>query len=106
MYLKKRPTYFVKGTQRKTVFHTVEARELLAQGWAEEGKVAPVEEAAPVAPEPEPEPVAEAQPAPDLLDMTKAELVAYAEANDISVRAGATKSEILEACLESEASNG
>ena len=102
MYLKKRPTYFVKGTQRKTVFHTVEARELLAQGWAEEGKVAPVEEAATVVPEP----VAEAQPAPDLLDMTKAELAAYAEANDISVRAGATKSEILEACLESEASNG
>ena len=55
-HLKKLPTYFVKGEERRAVYFTVDAAELKAKGWTEEGEKAV---AAPL-PEPQPEIVVEA----------------------------------------------
>lgn len=108
MYLKKYPTYYIKGDQCERVYHTVRARELEAEGWVVEGQAVAVEAPSPVVAEPVAEVVTEpaAEEAPDFLEMTKAELVAYAEANEIVVRSNATKSEVLQACLESESNDG
>jgi|APSaa5957512576_1039674.scaffolds.fasta_scaffold186247_2 hypothetical protein len=57
----------------------------------------PVAVAVAPAPEPEPEPVAVAPEPAWSMDNTKAELVAAAEAADIEVQSGWTKSQILEA---------
>ena len=42
------------------------------------------------------------EPEKGLDEMTKAELIAYAEGNDIQFKPYATKSEILEACQAAE----
>ncbi len=108
MHLKKLPTYFVKGDQRKAVYHTVLARELQAAGWKPEGEKQAAEPkpvipaTVPVTPEEPPtqdEPV-EGTESPDLDEMTRAELVAFAEENEIEFKSYASKAEILEACKE------
>jgi hypothetical protein len=111
MHLKKLPTYFVKGDQRKAVYHTVLARELQAAGWKVEGEeqaskpktVAPAPVAAPEVVEEAPEPieaVSELAEDVNLDEMTRAELVVFAEKNDIEFKSYASKAEILEACKE------
>lgn len=39
-HLRKLPTYFVKGEERRGVFFSIQARELIANGWVEEGEKA------------------------------------------------------------------
>lgn len=116
MHLRNRPIYFVNGTRRKAAYYTVQARELIASGWTEESSTdqisiptelkeaiqeiasEPQEDAAQLNPvEPE-EAVVEAQPK-NLDEMTKAELVAYAEGQGVQFKPYSTKSEIIEACL-------
>jgi hypothetical protein len=101
MYLDKRPTYFVKNGKRKAVYHTGLARELTSQGWKEEGII---DESPKVDPVIATEPVAEHVDI-DLLEMTKTELISYAEEREISVRSNATKAEILQACLGDQSSD-
>ena len=48
MHLQKLPTIFVKGGEERKAYFTVQARELIADGWVEQG----TEEPAPAAPEP------------------------------------------------------
>lgn len=48
MHLPKLPTIFVKGGEERKAYFTVQARELIADGWVEQG----TEKPAPVAPEP------------------------------------------------------
>lgn len=126
MHLGNYPLYFVKGARRKAAYYTVQVRELLADGWTEEQATEPAaseqlavvpEQLIAVAPEQsveiEPEqPVAAVEPEPvtteleqsdkGLGEMTKAELVAYAEANGVEFKQYATKSEIIEACLAAQ----
>ena len=35
-HLEKLPTYFVRGDERRAAYYTIQARELLADGWTEE----------------------------------------------------------------------
>lgn len=108
MHLKNRPTYFVKDGKRKAVFYTVNARELTEAGWVpeEEAPVVAVQEVE-VTKETEPvkveEPIVEPAPTEEaatanLDDMTRAELVEFAEANNIEFKSYASKADILEAC--------
>lgn len=95
MHLKKLPTYFTKGDERTAVYHTVHARELRAEGWVEDTAAAPeapAEEAV--------EEVTEAAEEVDLEGMTRAELIAFAQENEVEFKAYASKAEILEACKE------
>ena len=110
MHLKNRPTYFAKDGVRKPVYYTVDARQLLEDGWTEEGATktkAPakveVAEAAAASPEPaiaEPEIVTGPEPEAILDGMTRAELVQFAEANGVEFKSYGSKAEILEACTK------
>ena len=105
-HLKKLPTWFVKGEERRKAYYTVEARELIADGWKEEGVKA---EAAP-APKPLPEIVVEAgtdaydddsdkEPLGERLEeMTKAELLQWAREQGEELNPYATKVRIFEQC--------
>lgn len=107
MHLKKLPTYFVKGDQRKAVYYTVLARELQAAGWAPETgeqvtepkTVSPATVAVQEAPA-QVEPVAEVKEEANLDEMTRAELITFAEENNIEFKSYGSKAEILEACKE------
>jgi hypothetical protein len=107
MHLNNRPVYFTKGSRRTAAYYTVQVRELLADGWTQEQPQIPdlpVESTDVAAEQPVETAYQEQQdpesdePAKELGDMTKAELIAYAEANGIEFKQYATKSEILEAC--------
>jgi hypothetical protein len=112
MHLKKYPTYFVKNGARKAVYYTVDARQLSERGWTEEsvkpaepvkvtGVPIPITKPEPVAAKPEPVEVApEVEEDVNLDEMTRAELVVFAEKNDIEFKSYAPKAEILEACKE------
>jgi hypothetical protein len=111
MHLKKLPTFFVKGDQRRAVYHTVQARELEAAGWKIESKDRTTEPSNPApvaapAPAPVQEPVEALGPVvveetrTNLDDMTRAELVEFAEANGIEFKSYSSKADILEACKE------
>lgn len=105
-HLKKLPTWFVKGEERRKAYYTVEARELIADGWKEEGAKA---EAAP-APKPLPEIVVEAgtdaydddsdkEPLGERLEeMTKTELLQWARERGEELNPYATKARIFEQC--------
>lgn len=112
-YLDKLPTWFVKGCERRAVYYTIQARELRAAGWAEEG-----EKAAP-APQPkrQPEIVPEVGAEPfdsteslteplgeSLEEMTKAELLDWALDHGVDLPNNDRKAEIFAACKEIEAS--
>lgn len=114
-HLKKLPTWFVRGDERRSAFFTVEARELLEAGWVEEG--AKAEKRKPI--EKQPEIVVEAgttaydsTDAPqepqaeegDLDSMTKAELLDWALDQGHDLKNALPKAEILKACKEIEAS--
>jgi hypothetical protein len=110
MHLKNRPTYFVKNGVRKPVYYTVDARQLIENGWTEEGGSAapePVKVTGIPIPITSPEPVkveenktTESKTEVDLDGMTRAELVEFAESNDIEFKSYASKADILEACKE------
>jgi hypothetical protein len=94
MHLKNCPVYFVKDGQRQAVYYSVDARQLTEDGWTveqeEEQALEPVVAKAPEA-------VAEEDP---LDEMTRAELIDFAESNGIEFKSSASKADILEACKE------
>jgi hypothetical protein len=112
-HLEKLPTWFVKGDQRRAAYYTINARELLANGWVEEGaKAAPAP-----APKPQPEIVNEvgAEPydstesltepvAERLEEMTKAELLDWALDQGHDLKSALPKAEIFKLCKEIEES--
>lgn len=113
-HLKKLPTWFVKGDERRGAFFTIQARELLDAGWVEEGEKA--EKKKPI--EKQPEIVVEAgttaydstdalqEPQAEegnLDSMTKAELLDWAMDQGHDLKNALPKAEILKACKEIEA---
>jgi hypothetical protein len=111
MHLNKLPTYFVKGDDRRAVYYTVIATELMAEGYVEEGEPAKVSNN-PVR-TPEQPVVAGGDAYEDLVDpelksnldeMTRAELIEWAEGKKgLRIRSNAPKAEILSACKAYEA---
>lgn len=109
-YLRKRPTYFVKGDVRRAAYYTIQAAELRADGYVEEGEPAVAANIS----KPLPEVAVEAggdgfdlegkveESSEDLDEMTKAELLAFAEEYEIDVNPSMLKSEILQKCKEYE----
>lgn len=109
-HLSKLPTYFIKGAARRAAYYTIDAQELIAAGFTEEGAKA---EAAPQ-PGPLPEILVEAgQDAYDddsikdtagetLEEMTKAELLEYATAHGHDLKNNLPKAEIFKICKEIE----
>ena len=111
-HLKKLPTYFVKGDERRAAYYTIQARELRAAGYVEEGEKAVA--AKPVERQPEivvevgaepydsteslTEPIAET-----LEEMTKAELLDWALEHGHDLPNNDKKAEIFAACKEIEA---
>jgi len=111
MHLKKLPTVFVKGEHRVNAYYTIQARELTAQGYVEEGeKAEPREESKPV-PEVAVEVGGDAfdmeakveEASGDLDEMTKAELLDWAMDKGHDLKNALPKSQILKACKEIEA---
>jgi hypothetical protein len=106
-HLDKLPTYFVKADERRAAYYTIDATELLADGWAEEGEKA----VAAVIHKPLPEIPVEAgvdafdvEPEEDIDEpleaMTKNELLEYAMKHGIDLKNNLPKAEILKACKE------
>lgn len=114
-HLDKLPTWFVKGDERRAAYYTIQARELRAEGFTEEGEKAvaakPLERLPEIVNEvgAEPydstesltEPMAEEN---DLDSMTKAELLDWALENGHDLPNNDRKAQILAACKEIEAS--
>ena len=121
-HLRKRPTVFVKGDQRRYVYFTVQARELRAAGFVEEGSETNAAEPTkkpekklpeiPVragyeafeveTPEVEVAETEEAKESPDFLSMTKAELLDWALEKGHDLKNALPKSDILAQCVEIE----
>lgn len=102
-HLDKLPTWFVKGDERRAAYYTINASELLADGWVEEGtKAAPAVVGDPLPEIPvkagvdafdiEPE-----EEAPSLEELTKAELLEVAAAQDLNLKPTLSKTRIIEA---------
>lgn len=113
-HLDKLPTWFVKGDERRAAYWTVQARELRAQGFIEEGKKAQVRK--PIERQPEiiveagttaydsTDALQESQAEENDLDgMTKAELLDWALDRGHDLPNNDLKAEILKACKEIEA---
>ena len=120
MHLKNYPTYFIKDGKRRAVYHTVAARELTEAGWVAEGTVV-VPSKENEAPQ-EPETVTVEKPITQTVqaqgpvvqaavqvegtanasldEMTRVELMEFAEANGVEFKSNALKADILEACKE------
>jgi len=114
-YLKKLPTWFVKGDSRRAAYYTIQARELRAFGYTEEGEKAEVRK--PIEKQPEivveaggtaydsldslQEPQAEEN---DLDGMTKAELLDWAMDQGHDLKNALPKAQILLLCKEIELS--
>ena len=110
-HLEKMPTYFVKGDKRKAAYYTIQARELIAKGYVQEGAEKPRKIKA-HEPKPVPEVVVEAGAdafemetkleveEENLEDMTKAELLDYAMERGHDLKNALPKAEILAACKE------
>ena len=114
-HLDKLPTYFVKGDDRRAVYFTVIASELIAEGFVEEkdeNEVAVAESGArpetPVvagkdaytvdAPEEEFDDEIELDGV-SLEEFTKAELIEYAKSLGTEVKSNLSKNDILEICI-------
>lgn len=114
-YLDKLPTWFIRGDERRGAYYTIQARELKADGWVEEGQKAkahkPVDQLPEIVVEAgaEPfdstdsltEPLAEGEA---LEDMTKAELLDWAMDRGHDLKNALPKAEIFAACKEIESS--
>ena len=109
-HLKKMPTYFVKGDKRRAAYYTIQARELMAKGYVEEGaestKKIEVHEPRPV-PETlvevgvdafEPEAVKDEGSEDNLEEMTKAELLEFALERGLDLPSNDRKADILAEC--------
>lgn len=109
-HLEKLPTWFVKGNKRQPVYFSVIARELQEDGWVEEGeKAAPAKINKPL-----PEILVEAgvdaydtdslksddEVEFDLSDLTKAELLDWAQEQGHDLKNSLSKAEIFELCEE------
>lgn len=110
-HLKKLPTYFVKGSERRAAFYTVQARELLQAGYVEEGAKAEVRQAIKAQPEilveagttayDSTDALQEPQAEEDDLDgMTKAELLDWALEQGYDLKNTIPKADILKQCKE------
>ena len=114
-HLSKLPTYFVKGDERRAAYYTIQARELRAAGFVEEGEKAAVKKPL----ERQPEIVVEAgataydsveslqEPMGEegsLEDMTKAELLDWALEKGHDLKNALPKAEIFSQCKEIEGS--
>ena len=109
VHLKTLPTWFVKGADRRAAYYTIQARELRAAGYVEEGEKAEIR--TPIEKQPEilvevgstaydstealQEPLSEEG---DLDGMTKAELLDYAMDLGHDLKNALPKAEILELC--------
>jgi len=112
-HLKKLPTYFIKeGERRRAAYYTIQARELRAAGYTEEGEKAVAYKSV----ERQPEIVVEAGAEPydstesltepmaeSLEEMTKAELLDWALDRGHDLPNNDKKAEIFAACKEIEA---
>jgi len=114
-HLRKLPTYFVKGDERRAAYYTIDARELRAVGFVEEGAAPskPIEVHKPAERQPEivveagaeaydsvdslTEPMAEEEA---LEDMTKAELLDWAMEKGHDLKNALPKAEIFRKCKE------
>ena len=114
MHLRKLPTWFVKEGERRAAYYTIQARELRAAGFVEEGEKAVAKQ--PI--ERQPEIVVEAggiaydstdslqEPQSDgetIEDMTKAELLDWALDRGHDLKNALPKSEIFQLCKDIEA---
>ena len=109
-YLRKRPTYFVKGDVRRAAYYTIQAAELRADGYVEEGEPA----VAANIDKPLPEVAVEAggdgfdlegkveESSEDLDEMTKAELLDWALDQGHDLKNALPKAEIFKLCKEIE----
>jgi len=111
-HLDKLPTWFVKGDERRAAYYTIQARELRAAGFVEEGeKAAPAPQ-----PKPLPEIVNEAGAEPydstesltepvgeTLEEMTKAELLDWAMDQGRDLKNALPKAEIFKLCKKIQA---
>ena len=111
-HLKKLPTYFVKGDERRAAYYTIQARELRAAGYVEEGEKAvaakPVERQPEIVVEVGAEPYVSTESltepiAETLEEMTKAELLDWALEHGHDLPNNDKKAEIFAACKEIEA---
>jgi len=113
-HLDKLPTYFVKGDDRRAVYFTVNAAELIAEGFVEENDESyvptPREKTRPEVPviagkdayiveeiDDEEEEI-ELEEFARLEDFTKTELLEYARAWGKEIKSSLSKAEILELC--------
>ena len=109
-HLKKLPTYFIKDGVRKAAYYTVQARELLAKGFVEEG-AEPNQPIKAHEPKPVPETLVEAgvdafepeaikaEGSEDSLEeMTKTELLAFAMERGVDLPNSDRKADILAEC--------
>lgn len=102
MHLKDYPHYYVKGSERRAVYFTGEARDLRSQGWEPEKEVPVEPELVSVEPErievdvvldaPEP------QDLPSFEFMTKAELLSYAMDRGVDLPNNMLKAEVIAEC--------
>jgi len=112
-HLKKLPTYFVKDGVRKAAYYTIQARELMAKGFIQEGETKAKK---PEAHEPKPVPEVVVEVGADafemetkleieeeaLEEMTKAELLEYAMERGHDLKNNLPKAEIFKLCKEIE----
>jgi hypothetical protein len=109
-HLKKMPTYFVKGEERRAVYYTIDARELIEAGFVEEG-AEPGKKIEAHEPKPVPETLVEAGidafdteavkdegSESDLEEMTKAELLEFAMERGVDLPNNDRKADILAEC--------
>ncbi len=110
-HLKKLPTYFIKGDDRRAAYYTVQARELRAAGYVEEGEKAEPAKRADRLPEIVVEAGGDAYDSLDSLtepmadedcleEMTKAELLDYAMEHNHDLKNNLPKAEIFKLCKE------
>ena len=113
-HLKKMTTYYVKDGVRKAAYYTIQARELMAKGFIEEGETKAKK---PVAYEPKPVPEVVVEAGADafemetkleveeeaLEEMTKAELLDWAMDRGHDLKNALPKAEIFKLCKEIEA---
>lgn len=111
-HLKRLPTYFVKDGDRRAAYFTIQARELRAKGYVEEGEKAVAKPATKPLPEIVPEVAAEpfdsteslTEPVGETLEeMTKAELLEWALEKGHDLRNNDPKAEIFAKCKEIQA---
>ena len=113
-HLKKLPTWFVKGGERRAAYYTIQAREFLAAGFTEEGEKAEAKKFIERKPEIVVEAGGDAYDSTDSLtepqaeedaleDMTKAELLDWAMDHGHDLKNALPKAEIFAKCKEIEA---